>query len=63
MFVGIKLIYFHRSLPQVARIHNQPSSEQLGSFALCFLASASSAAAPSNMLAAVRIEGLRERSL
>ena len=41
------------SLPQfsyvsTARgIHSQPSSEHLGSFVLCFLASASSAAAPS----------------
>ena len=53
------------SLPQfpyvsTARgIHTHPSSEHLGSFALCFLASASSAAAPSDKLAAVRMEGIK----
>ena len=39
--------------------HTQPSSEHLGSFALCFLASASTTAAPSDKLAAVRIEGIK----
>ena len=39
-------------------IHTHPSSEHLGLFALCFLASASSAAAPSNKLA-VRMEGIK----
>eukprot|EP00731_Ephydatia_muelleri_P033476 Em0030g33a len=34
-------------------------SEHFGSFALCFLTSASSAAAPSDKLAAVRIEGIK----
>ena len=53
------------SLPQfpyvsTARgIHTQSISEHLGSFALCFLASASSAAAPSGKLAAVRMEGIK----
>ena len=40
-------------------IHTQSSSEHLGSFALYFLASASSTAAPSDKLAAVRMEGIK----
>ena len=49
-------ICLHRKL---RGIHTQPSSEHLGSFALCFLASASSAAAPSDKLAVVRMEGIK----
>ena len=48
---------FHRSLPQVGYTPNP--TQHLGSFALCFLASTSSAAAPSDKLAAVRIEGIK----